>query len=66
MVPLAVIGWMHPVLAEIAMATSSVTVVGNANRLRNVDIRPAYLKESGALSSAAQPVQKVEKVALGD
>ena len=66
MVPLAVIGWMHPVLAEIAMATSSVTVVGNANRLRNVDIRPAYLRESGALSGAMQPVQKVEKVALGD
>ncbi len=39
MIPLAVIGWMHPVLAEIAMATSSITVVGNANRLRNVDIR---------------------------
>jgi Cu+-exporting ATPase len=42
MIPLAVIGWMHPVLAEIAMATSSITVVGNANRLRGVDIRPDY------------------------
>jgi Cu+-exporting ATPase len=42
MIPLAVIGWMHPVLAEIAMATSSITVVGNANRLRRVDIRPDY------------------------
>jgi Cu+-exporting ATPase len=31
-------GWMHPVLAEIAMATSSVTVVTNANLLRRVDI----------------------------
>jgi Cu+-exporting ATPase len=38
MIPLAIIGWMHPVLAEIAMATSSVTVVGNANRLRTVDL----------------------------
>ena len=46
MIPLAVIGWMHPVLAEIAMATSSVTVVGNANRLRKVDIRPEYLRQS--------------------
>jgi Cu+-exporting ATPase len=45
MIPLAVIGWMHPVLAEIAMATSSVTVVGNANRLRRVDIRPSYERE---------------------
>jgi len=38
MIPLAIIGWMHPVLAEIAMATSSITVVSNANRLRKVDI----------------------------
>mgnify|MGYP003880582159 CR=1 FL=1 len=42
MIPLAIIGWMHPVLAEIAMATSSVTVVTNANTLRRVEIRPAY------------------------
>ena len=42
MVPLAVIGWMHPVLAEVAMATSSITVVSNANQLRKVDIRPSY------------------------
>ncbi|MFQ5683323.1 MAG: heavy metal translocating P-type ATPase [Candidatus Binatia bacterium] len=39
MIPTAIIGWMHPVLAEIAMATSSVSVVSNANRLRRVDIR---------------------------
>ena len=36
MIPVAVIGWMHPVLAEIAMATSSVSVVTNANSLRRV------------------------------
>ncbi len=42
MVPIAVIGWMHPVLAEIAMATSSITVVSNANLLRRVDIQPEY------------------------
>jgi Cu+-exporting ATPase len=34
MIPLAVVGWMHPVLAEIAMATSSVTVVTNSLLLR--------------------------------
>jgi Cu+-exporting ATPase len=39
------LGMMHPVLAEIAMATSSVTVVTNANLLRRVNIRPAYLSE---------------------
>jgi Cu+-exporting ATPase len=46
MIPTAIIGWMHPVLAEIAMAISSTTVVTNANRLRKVDIRPAYLQET--------------------
>jgi Cu+-exporting ATPase len=45
MIPLAVIGWMHPVLAEIAMATSSITVVSNANRLRKRDIRPDYRRK---------------------
>ena len=33
-IPLAVFGALHPVIAEIAMATSSVTVVSNANLLR--------------------------------
>ncbi|MGC9023575.1 MAG: copper-translocating P-type ATPase, partial [Chloroflexia bacterium] len=42
MIPLAVLGLMHPVLAEIAMATSSITVVSNANLLRRADIRPSY------------------------
>jgi len=40
MIPLAVIGWMHPVLAEIAMAISSITVVSNANQLRKVNLQP--------------------------
>lgn len=33
-IPLAVIGLLHPVIAEIAMATSSISVVANANLLR--------------------------------
>ncbi|NIM94711.1 MAG: heavy metal translocating P-type ATPase [Anaerolineales bacterium] len=45
MIPLAIIGWMYPVLAEIAMATSSISVVTNANRLRREDIRPNYLRK---------------------
>jgi Cu+-exporting ATPase len=42
MIPLAVVGLMHPVLAEIAMAISSITVVTNANTLRRVDVQPSY------------------------
>ena len=42
MVPLAILGMMHPVLAEIAMATSSITVVTNANLLRRANIDPSY------------------------
>lgn len=40
MIPLAVAGWMHPVLAEIAMATSSITVVTNSNLLRRTRMQP--------------------------
>lgn len=35
MLPIAMVGWMHPVLAEIAMALSSINVVGNSRRLQN-------------------------------
>lgn len=38
MIPLALIGWMHPILAEAAMATSSVSVVTNSIRLRRARI----------------------------
>jgi Cu+-exporting ATPase len=44
MVPLAILGMMHPVLAEIAMAISSITVVTNANLLRRVDTKPQYVR----------------------
>lgn len=40
-IPVAMAGLLHPVIAEIAMAVSSVTVVTNANLLRRVRIRPA-------------------------
>ena len=56
MIPLAVIGWMHPVLAEIAMATSSITVVGNANRLRKVDIRPFYERELDGVEAVEEAI----------
>ncbi|HOB35665.1 MAG: copper-translocating P-type ATPase [Firmicutes bacterium] len=37
-IPLAILGLMHPVIAEISMAMSSVTVVSNANLLRRAKI----------------------------
>lgn len=39
MIPAAIIGWMHPVLAEIAMAMSSINVVANSKRLENNSLK---------------------------
>ena len=46
MIPLAIVGVMHPVLAEIAMAFSSINVVTNSRRLQKVDIRPDWERGS--------------------
>jgi Cu+-exporting ATPase len=45
MIPLAVIGVLHPVLAEIAMAFSSINVVTNSRRLQRARIAPNYTLE---------------------
>lgn len=42
MIPLAMLGMLHPVLAEIAMAFSSVNVVTNSRRLQKKNIQPGY------------------------
>ncbi len=39
MIPLAIIGMLHPLLAEAAMAFSSVNVIANSRRLRKKNIR---------------------------
>ena len=41
-IPLAVVGFLHPVIAESAMALSSITVVTNVNLLRRARIKPDY------------------------
>ena len=38
MIPLALLGMMHPLLAEAAMAFSSVNVVFNSRRLQKADL----------------------------
>jgi Cu+-exporting ATPase len=44
MIPFAMMGLAHPVIAEAAMAFSSVTVVTNANLLRRTNMQPNYQK----------------------
>lgn len=44
-IPVAIFGLLHPVIAELCMATSSVSVVTNANLLRRSKIRHSYSQD---------------------
>ncbi|MFC1530913.1 heavy metal translocating P-type ATPase [Gemmatimonadota bacterium] len=46
-IPVAILGLLHPILAEAAMALSSITVVTNANRLRGARIDPSVAVSAG-------------------
>ncbi len=41
-IPVAILGLLHPVIAEAAMAISSISVVTNANLLRRAKIKPSH------------------------
>ena len=47
MIPLAIFGVLHPILAEIAMAFSSINVVTNSKRLQRVDIKSSDYEITG-------------------
>lgn len=42
MIPLAVFGLMHPLLAELAMAFSNINLFANSHRLRKININPNH------------------------
>jgi Cu+-exporting ATPase len=52
-IPVAILGLLHPVIAEAAMAFSSVNVVTNANLLRRVKINPSYIQKEIRASEAS-------------
>jgi len=46
-IPFAMLAFLHPAIAELVMAGSSMSVVANARKLRKKDIEPDYQKNKG-------------------
>ena len=44
-IPVAILGLLHPIIAEAAMAFSSVNVVTNSLRLRKAKIKPDWQRK---------------------
>ncbi|MBA7537254.1 hypothetical protein ES705_29521 [subsurface metagenome] len=44
-IPAAFLGFLHPIIAEAAMAMNTINVVTNANLLRFSKIKPDYMKK---------------------
>jgi Cu+-exporting ATPase len=60
-IPAAILGLLHPVIAEAAMAMSSINVVTNANLLRFAKIRPDWETRHGSTHRGGLRGKSVEE-----